>query len=105
MDMYQRIRIILSSIVFIIYQFWGGYLIYLCMHDKGESCIAGLWWLLFTGLPSTLILIILNFGHPGIPQLILYSLIGGLQWFLLTRAIFLFVERRHKKRIENPTSR
>ena len=71
---------------FAIYQVWGAYWIGICVYPTAEECVSATWVLLLTGLPLTLPTIWL--GGVGIPELIIKSIIGGVNFGLIVLGLF-----------------
>jgi len=79
---------------FTIYQIWGAYWVGICVYPIAEECISASWVLLFSGLPLTLTTI--GFGGVGIPDIILKSIIGGLNFGLIFMGALFYLKRKRK---------
>ena len=83
--------------VFVTYLVWGSFWVGICQYPVAEECISGQWYLFFTGLPSTILT--LGFGGVGILELIVTSVIGGVQWAgLIVLIVYLYNRKLVSKR-------
>ncbi|MFC1769491.1 hypothetical protein ACFLZI_00415 [Nitrospirota bacterium] len=90
-------NILIMTMIFFGYMVWGTYLMWSCYKEVTEACIAGSWALLFTGLPSTLMLI--GMGGASIPEMFIYALVGGCQWAALSLLFLWWIDRRKERRL------
>lgn len=83
-----------ARIVAVSYLAWGAVMVGLCVRESvGEECISGMWMLVLTGLPISVVGA-LAFGRPGPLSLIVLTALGALQWSLIARAVVARWERR-----------
>jgi hypothetical protein len=90
---------ILFWAVFATYMIWGGFLMGACWNPVADECIGTMWWLFFTGLPSTLLTV--GVTGAGIPEVAFMAIFGATQWAGLAVLIVWLVGRRKKLQKED----
>jgi len=78
------LRTIVIAVVSLSYATWTIFVISLVEPGNSESYEGATWWLLYTGLPSTIVLALTHIGgNPSMAGILIYAIVGGAQWILV----------------------
>ena len=80
-----------------VYALWTAFQLGTCIRLGGESCIASSWWLLFTGLPTSIPLAF-AFGRCRPVDLMVLGIAGAAQWGAVAWGISALAARARRRR-------